>query len=194
MGMRCRQKLCPRAMRYGDAQLHALALYLYSLRPPPNPHRFDYLAARRKRIFERTGCSGCHTSPLYTNNKLVPVDGFEVPADHKHRFDILEARVGTDPRYGLQTHKGTGYYKVPSLKGVWYRGTLEDWLDPARLRDDYEPTGYKGLRRQGPLSKRPCIRPRAAGRGPPSANRVFEDSLKVVGLALNLCTQVVFVT
>jgi hypothetical protein len=22
--------------------------------------------------------------------------------------------------------------------------TLEDWLDPARLRDDYEPTGYKG--------------------------------------------------
>jgi hypothetical protein len=65
----------------------------------------------------------------------------------------LDARVGTDARYALQTHKGTGYYKVPSLKGVWYRGpfghngavaTLEDWLDPARLRDDYEPTGYKG--------------------------------------------------
>jgi hypothetical protein len=46
-----------------------------------------------------------------------------------------------------------GYYKVPSLKGVWYRGpfehngsvaTLEDWFDPNRLRDDYVPTGFKG--------------------------------------------------
>ncbi len=65
----------------------------------------------------------------------------------------METRVGTDPRYALETRKGTGYYKVPSLKGVWYRGplehngsvaTLEDWFDPARLRDDYTPTGYKG--------------------------------------------------
>jgi hypothetical protein len=65
----------------------------------------------------------------------------------------MEARIGTDPRYSLETHKGTGYYKVPSLKGVWYRGplehngsiaTLEDWFDPARLRDDYVPTGFKG--------------------------------------------------
>ena len=141
------------ATRYSDTQLYALALYLYSLRPPPKTHRFDVVAARGNRIFERAGCSGCHASPLYTNNKLVPVDGFELPADHKHRFDILDARVGTDARYALQTHKGTGYYKVPSLKGVWYRGpfghngavaTLEDWLDPGRLRDDYEPTGYKG--------------------------------------------------
>src|SRR5438094_8643343 len=53
----------------------------------------------------------------------------------------------------LSFHKGTGYYKVPSLKGVWYRGpfehngsvaTLEDWFDPARLRADYVPTGFKG--------------------------------------------------
>ena len=51
--------------------------------------------------------------------------------------------------------KGTGYYKVPSLKGVWYRGpfehngsvaTLDDWFDPNRLRDDYVPTGWKGYR------------------------------------------------
>ena len=77
----------------------------------------------------------------------------EVPADHKQRFDILETRIGTSPGYALETHKGTGYYKVPSLKGVWYRGpfehngsvaTLEDWFDPARLRDDYIPTGFKG--------------------------------------------------
>ncbi|MEX2264028.1 MAG: hypothetical protein WD696_18895 [Bryobacteraceae bacterium] len=139
--------------RYSDEQLYALSLYLYSLKPPPNPNRFDAVAARGKKIFEREGCAGCHAPPFYTNNKLVPVDGFEPPADHKRRFDILEKRVGTDPRYALETHKGTGYYKVPSLKGVWYRGpfehngsvaTLEDWFDPARLREDYVPTGFKG--------------------------------------------------
>jgi hypothetical protein len=141
------------ASRYSDEQLYALALYLYSLTPPPNPNRFDAAAAQGQKIFEREGCAGCHTPPLYTNNKLIPVDGFEPPADHSAHFDILLKRVGTDPRYALQTLKGTGYYKVPSLKGVWYRGplehhgsvaTLEDWFDPARLSDDYVPTGYAG--------------------------------------------------
>ncbi len=42
----------------------------------------------------------------------------------------------------MRTRKGTGYYKVPSLKGVWYRGpfqhagaapTLDQWFDPARV-------------------------------------------------------------
>jgi hypothetical protein len=53
----------------------------------------------------------------------------------------------------LKTRKGTGFYKIPSLKGVWYRGlyghegavaSLEEWLDAARLRNDYIPTGFKG--------------------------------------------------
>jgi hypothetical protein len=127
------------AARYSDEQLYALALYLYSLQPPPNPNRFDAVAARGKEIFTREGCAGCHTAPLYTNNKLMPVEGPEA--------------IGTNPSYALKTHKGTGYYKVPSLKGVWYRGpfehngsvaTLEDWFDPARLRADYVPTGFKG--------------------------------------------------
>jgi hypothetical protein len=61
--------------------------------------------------------------------------------------------VRTDPTLALKTRRGTGYYKVPSLKGLWYRGmfphdgscaTLEDWFDPARLRDDYVPTGFAG--------------------------------------------------
>jgi hypothetical protein len=60
--------------------------------------------------------------------------------------------LGTDPNSATRTRRGTGYYKVPSLKGVWYRGmfghngwcaTLEDWLDPRRTRDDYVPTGFK---------------------------------------------------
>jgi hypothetical protein len=61
--------------------------------------------------------------------------------------------IGTDPGLTLNTRRGTGYYKVPSLRGAWYRGpfehsgavaTLEDWFDPNRLRDDYIPTGFKG--------------------------------------------------
>jgi len=127
----------PRGSRYSDPQLYALANFLYSLQPPPNPNPNGKEAARGRYIFEQQGCSGCHTPPLYTNNQLIPAE-----------------RIGTDSRYTLQTRKGTGYYKVPSLKGVWYRtplehngsvATLEDWFDPARLRPDYQPTGFRGF-------------------------------------------------
>jgi mono/diheme cytochrome c family protein len=139
--------------RYSDEQLYALALYLYSLGPPANPNILDEAAARGQRVFERESCGRCHTAPLYTNNKLLPAEGFEIPADHRDRFDVLNLRVGTDPNLTLRTRRGTGYYKVPSLLGVWYRGpfghdgsvaTLEDWFDPRRLRDDYVPTAYRG--------------------------------------------------
>jgi hypothetical protein len=139
--------------RYSDEQLYALALYTYSLKPPPNPNRLTPLAAQGEKVFQREGCASCHTPPLYTGNKLTPAEGFRVPDDHRSRFDILPRSVGTDPTLTLTTRRGTGYYKVPSLKGVWYRGpfehngsvtTLEDWFDPRRLRDDYVPTGWKG--------------------------------------------------
>jgi len=139
--------------RYSDEQLYALALYVYSLKPPPNPNRFDARAARGKEVFEREGCAGCHTPPLYTNNKLTPGDGFKVPEEHRKKYDILGMSVGTDPNLTMKTRRGTGYYKVPSLRGLWYRGpfghggwvaTLEEWFDARRLRDDYEPTGFKG--------------------------------------------------
>lgn len=139
--------------RYSDAQLYALAQYVYSLRPPANPNPFDRLAARGKAVFEKARCGTCHTAPLYTNNKLIAADGYEPTAADRARFAVASTRVGTDPRYALQSRKGTGYYKVPSLKGLWYRGplehhgsvaTLEDWFDPKRLRDDYVPTGYAG--------------------------------------------------
>src|SRR4029077_621798 len=97
----------------------------------------------------------CHTPPLYTNNKVVPIDGV-ARIDHAQSppsADIMNVKLGLDPGLATRTRKGTGYYKVPSLKGVWYRGpfehsgsvaTLEDWFDPRRLRDDYVPTGFKG--------------------------------------------------
>jgi hypothetical protein len=106
-----------------------------------------------KKIFKQSGCASCHTPPLYTNNKLTPVDGFTIPDEHLERYDILPISVGADSQSALKTRRGTGYYKVPSLKGLWYRGpfeyngsiaTLEDWFDPQRLRDDYVPTGFLG--------------------------------------------------
>lgn len=43
--------------RYSDEQLYALALYVYSLKPPPNPNKFDANAARGNKVFERElGC------------------------------------------------------------------------------------------------------------------------------------------
>jgi hypothetical protein len=128
--------------RYGDEQLYALGRYLYSLRPPPNPNRMTAEAERGRRVFGREGCNVCHTAPLYTSNRLTPASGFSVPAEHLTRYAIINRSVGTDPALAMRTRKGTGYYKVPSLKGVWYRGpfqhagavkTLDEWLDPARL-------------------------------------------------------------
>lgn len=139
--------------RFSDEQLYALARYLYALRPPPNPNKFDALAWRGQKVFQREGCAGCHSPPLYTNNKLTPAPGFQIPAEHKQKYDILSLSVGTDPNLALKTRRSTGYYKVPSLKGVWYRGpfehngsvaTLEAWFDPNRLKDDYVPTGFIG--------------------------------------------------
>jgi hypothetical protein len=141
--------------RSSDAELYALALYLYSLKPPINPHKANSLSRRGESVFKREGCVGCHTPPLYTNNKLTPVHGFAVPEEHKRVYRVMSVVVGTDPFLALNTRRGTGYYKVPSLKGVWYRGpfehngsvaTLEDWFDARRLRDDYTPTAYKGYR------------------------------------------------
>jgi hypothetical protein len=108
-------------IRYSDEHLYLLAQYLYSLKPPQSPNPPD---AAGKKIFEREGCARCHTPPFYTDNERIPA-----------------AEIGTDARYTTDTPKATGYYKVPSLKGLWYRGplehngraaSLEEWFDPER--------------------------------------------------------------
>ena len=146
--------------RYSDEQLYALSLYIYSLKPPDNPNTFTALAQRGYEVFMTEACDACHTPPLYTNNMLLPVAGFKVSesvesskSNAPPRKDILNIPINTDPNLALKTRRGTGYYKVPSLKGLWYRGpfehngsvaTLEDWFDRRRLRDDYVPTGFRG--------------------------------------------------
>ncbi len=140
-------------VRWPDELLFALAQYIYSLEPPPNPNHSGELSERGRAVFAGAGCGGCHTPPLYTNNQLTLAAGYSPPAEHPLHADIMPLSVGTDPSLALKTRKGTGLYKVPALKGVWYRGlyghdgavaSLEEWLSAARLRDDYVPTGFKG--------------------------------------------------
>ena len=128
--------------RYSDEQLYALTKYLLSLKHPPNPNPVNSQTKKGQQIFQSAGCGGCPTPPLYSNNKLTPAEGFKIPADHRGKYDILPVVIGTDPGLAMETRRGTGYYKVPSLLGVWNRGalshtgqvaSLEEWLSPARL-------------------------------------------------------------
>ena len=138
--------------RYDDAVLYALATFIYSLQPPSNPNHLNDLSKRGGAVFNREGCSGCHTPPLFTNNKLTIAKGYTPPANHPNREDILMVSVGTDPGLALRTRKGTGFYRVPSLRNISYRQLLlhdgsirglEEMFNPARLRDDYEPKGWR---------------------------------------------------
>jgi hypothetical protein len=136
--------------RLPDEALYAMALYIYSLQPPRNPNPWDVRAQEGEKIFRREGCPMCHTPPLYTSNKVTLARGFS-PAETPRTLDVLSLSVGTDPGLALQTRKGTGYYKIPSLKGVWYRGhylhdgsvaSLEEMFDPDRLKGDHVPGGW----------------------------------------------------
>jgi hypothetical protein len=147
--------------RYSDEQLYALALYIYSLKPPGNPNPVDDRSRRGEQVFRRE-CLGCHTPPLYTSNKLTLAPGFNAPGDLRKIVDVLDISVGTDPVMATQTRRGTGFYRVPSLRGVWFRNgfghggnadTLEEWFDPARLKEDYLPKGYH--RGHGPILGHP---------------------------------------
>jgi hypothetical protein len=148
--------------RASDEQLFALASYLYALEPPANPNipsrdnKADQaVVARGESVFRRELCDRCHEGALFTNNMLMPVEGFEVPEEHRKTFRIMAETIDTDPGLTLRTRRGTGYYKVPSLRGVWYRtmfshdgscATLEDWFDPRRIHEDYRPTGFRGYK------------------------------------------------
>ncbi|HTL34312.1 MAG TPA: hypothetical protein VL326_14395 [Kofleriaceae bacterium] len=124
------------AVRPPDEAMLAMALYLESLEPAPSPFPMDALARHGKDVFDDLSCADCHAPPDFTTNELVAV-----------------GKIGTDPSMTLRTRKGTGFYRIPSLRGLWYRGlyehggslaTLEDWFDPARLRPDYQPTAFRG--------------------------------------------------
>lgn len=136
--------------RFTDAQAYALGRYLYSLEPAPSPHEYDEeTLALGERTFIEEGCVTCHTPPLYTNNELTPALGFEPPEEHWDLYPIFGISVETDPGLTMHTRRGTGYYKVPSLRGLWYRARLfhdgslasvDETLDPRRLDEGLPPT------------------------------------------------------
>jgi hypothetical protein len=96
--------------RYSDEQLYALALYIYSLRPPANPNQPDALSASGKKVFAREGCAGCHTPPLYTNNKRTPALGYRPsPQD----VDVVPLCLRTDPALALKTRAARDITKYP---------------------------------------------------------------------------------
>jgi hypothetical protein len=152
-------------MRLSDDALYALGMFIYyGLKEPVNPNKLDDVARHGERVFATAGCVSCHTPPNYTNGMLIAADGFTPPDDGESaKLSIMRGvRIGTDPGLALKTRKATGYYKVPTLRGVWHRTylehsgsvkSLEEWFDRKRLREDYEPSGWKG-----PDVKRRAIR------------------------------------
>jgi hypothetical protein len=146
--------------RFADEVLYAIGVYLLSLEPPANPNPApEAIVERGERIFHEQGCAGCHVPPDYTSGKLTLAEGYQPPPDHPNREDIVAASVSTNPGLALRTRKGTGFYKVPSLRGVWYRpfllhdgsvAGLEELFGFERLSPDHVPGGWKqpGAERQ----------------------------------------------
>ena len=136
--------------RTPDPLLYALAMYVYSLKPPENPNPFDAQARIGQQVFERN-CARCHTPPLYTSNKLTLAAGFEPSPQEWQQLDILNVSVGTDPGLALKTRKGTGFYRVPSLRMIWTNaaflhdgslGSLEEMFNPDRLQPDFRSSNW----------------------------------------------------
>jgi hypothetical protein len=137
--------------RTPDPMLYALAKYLYSLKPPENPNPKDERARRGEAVFRAQGCNGCHTAPLYTNNKLTLAKGFRPVESLSKNPDLLTVSVETDPNLALKTRKGTGVYRVPSLRMVWLDaaflhdgsiGSLEEMFDPRRLEPEFRSSNW----------------------------------------------------
>ncbi|HEY3741710.1 MAG TPA: hypothetical protein VGL53_17785 [Bryobacteraceae bacterium] len=140
--------------RLSDEQIYALAQFLYSLKPPKNHEKANSFTKKGRAVFEREGCATCHSGPNFGGNKLMPAPGFHVPAAHLKLYDIIPQDIGTDPGLALDTRRGTGYYRVPPLAGLWYRtlfnhdgsvGDIGQWLGTDRLRKDFFTTGFGGL-------------------------------------------------
>jgi mono/diheme cytochrome c family protein len=83
-----------------------LALYLRALADGLPTRVPETVAARRGAALFEARCAGCHRGPAFTG---PPVSA---------------ARAGTDPRHAQSPDRGTGRYRVPSLRGVGTRGPL----------------------------------------------------------------------
>lgn len=102
----------------------ALAEYLRSLPAPPPVAAPSPASERGRAVFVDESCDACHAPPLYTSSERPTLD-----------------EIGTDPSAGTSPIRGTGRWRVPSLRGVGGNapylhdgsvGSLEQLFDPAR--------------------------------------------------------------
>lgn len=137
--------------RTPDAALYALALYLESLRPPPNPNQPNAASRRGEAVFQKQACANCHIAPLYTNNRLTLAAGYHPSESVMRETGAMNISVGTDPNLATKTRKGTGFYRVPSLRMVWMEacflhdgsiGTLEELFNPDRLKSEFRSSNW----------------------------------------------------
>ncbi len=115
----------PRALSWAAASFYRSWNAPTPLDANPGPD-----AAEGEAVFEDAGCAECHTPPTYTSDRLVSLE-----------------EVGTDPAAGTSPARGTGYYRIPSLRGVGrtapylHHGavrTLEEMLSPEREEPGHE--------------------------------------------------------
>ncbi len=112
----------------------ALAEYVRSLADDLPPLESAAAASPRGAALFAQSCAGCHAPPGLTGSP------------------VRLAAVGTDAALGLSRDRGTGAYRVPSLRGVGTRGPLlHDATVPslAALLDPARPTPAFAQRRHG---------------------------------------------
>ncbi|CAI8760832.1 hypothetical protein [Methylocaldum szegediense] len=54
------------------AQLNGLSAWQNTLAPPPGRSEDKEAVRRRAKVFSKAGCSGCHSGPRFTNNRILP--------------------------------------------------------------------------------------------------------------------------
>jgi hypothetical protein len=128
------------ACQWGHRGIGDLMRYaaLVSTAEPARIGQYDLLPPDARRVEARLPDEALYALALYVYSLQPPANPNPVS-------------VGTDPSLALRTRKGTGYYKVPMLKGVWYRGhylhdgsaaSLEEMFDPDRLKDSHIRGGF----------------------------------------------------
>ncbi len=90
--------------------------------------------------------------------------GFHPSAAIMRETGAMDLSVGTDPNLALKTRKGTGFYRVPSLRMVWLDaaflhngeiGTLEEMFSPARMKPDYRSSNWSPLMKSHAVAGHP---------------------------------------